>query len=130
VNAQRWAHITEVFRAALERPAGERVAFLDEACGGDEPLRRNVERLLAGEAQPSLRSPAAEFVETGALELVPGEKLAQYRVESKIGEGGMGVVYRGYDTRLQRIVALKALPLERFADLDRDYCARPAPRRP
>src|SRR5262249_15521581 len=72
-----------------------------------------------GEAEPSLPSPAPKFLESGALEFVPGETLAHYRVEAKIGEGGMGAVYRAYDTRLHRIVALKALAPERFADLDR-----------
>jgi serine/threonine protein kinase/Tol biopolymer transport system component len=119
MTAERWAHITGVFRAALERSGAERKAFLDEACGSDEPLRRNVERLLAGAEEPSLLSPVPEFLESGALELAPGETLAQYRVEAKIGEGGMGAVYRGFDTRLHRKVALKVLAPERFADPDR-----------
>src|SRR5262245_2394957 len=118
MTAERWARITDVFRAALEKPAGERIAFLDEACSGDEPLRRNVERLLAGEAEPSLSSPAPELLESGALELASGETLAQYRIEAKIGEGGMGTVYRGCDTRLRRNVALKVLAPEHFADLE------------
>ncbi len=116
MTAERWARITEVFQSALEKSAEERAAFLDAACAGDEPLRRNVERLLATEAEPSLASPAREFVETGALELDSGEMLAQYRVEAKIGEGGMGAVFRGYDTRLRRRVALKVLAPERLAD--------------
>jgi len=119
MTGERWARITAVFHAALEKPERERNAFLDEACGGDDSLRRTVERLLAGEAEPSLESPLPELLKTGALELTSGETLAQYRVEAKIGEGGMGVVYRSYDTRLQRKVALKVLAPERFADLER-----------
>ncbi len=119
MTAERWARITSVFQAALEKPAGERSAFLDEACGSDAPLRRSVEQLLAGEAEPTLVSPAPDYLKTGALDLGAGETLAQYRVEAKIGEGGMGSVYRGYDTRLHRNAALKVLAPERFADQDR-----------
>jgi serine/threonine-protein kinase len=45
--------------------------------------------------------------------------LAHYRIEVKVGEGGMGAVYRCHDTRLNRKVALKVLAPERFSDLER-----------
>ena len=48
-----------------------------------------------------------------------GEVLGHYRIIEKIGEGGMGVVYKGLDTHLDRSVAVKILPPESVADLER-----------
>jgi serine/threonine protein kinase/Tol biopolymer transport system component len=48
-----------------------------------------------------------------------GQQLLHYRIGEKIGEGGMGAVYRAVDTHLDRPVALKVLPPEKFADADR-----------
>jgi eukaryotic-like serine/threonine-protein kinase len=116
VTAARWARITDLFQTALDKPPSERGAFLDQVCSSDEPLRRNVERLLAAHGEPSLASPVSEFLESDSLEIADGEMLAHYRVERKVGEGGMGAVYRGYDTKLRRTVALKVLAPERFTD--------------
>jgi eukaryotic-like serine/threonine-protein kinase len=48
-----------------------------------------------------------------------GRSLLHYRVEDKIGEGGMGVVYKARDTHLDRFVAIKVLPPDRVADPER-----------
>jgi len=53
------------------------------------------------------------------MALTAGTKLGPYEVQSQLGAGGMGEVYRARDTRLERIVAIKVLPNSFSADPDR-----------
>ena len=99
-----------------EAEASRRTAFLEEACAGDEDVRREVESLLAHqpEAESFIESPAVEvtaqaMAETRAQSMV-GRQLGAYKILSLLGAGGMGEVYRAKDTRLDRTVAIKVLP--------------------
>ncbi len=109
-QAQRVAEIVE---AALERDAGDWPPFLDESCGDDLPLRREVESLLFFQKKatdfienPAYQNNAESLAEEGG-ELKPGELLGDCKILSLLGEGGMGQVYLAQDLKLQRQVAIK-----------------------
>ena len=53
------------------------------------------------------------------MPIEPGQTLSHYRLIEKIGEGGMGVVWRAADTKLEREVAIKILPAAFSSDSDR-----------
>ena len=114
LRPDEWARLREVFDGARALPPDARAAFLDHACGAEQALRLEVERLLAShEAAPSfLETPAVRFEQTTTAPTLEGQRLGAYQIERQIGAGGMGDVYRAVDTRLNRTVAIKFLSSE------------------
>ena len=115
MDAERWQRINTLFHAALERDPGGREAFIDEACAGDAALRTEVLSLLQNHSGPGVVDrPAVEadpgLLRSAADDPLIGRRLGPYEVTGLLGRGGMGIVYLGHDTRLQRPVAIKALP--------------------
>jgi serine/threonine protein kinase len=105
-----WEKLENLFQAAIERPPETWAAFLDEACANNSNLRRELELLLAKhvEAGSFLESPP--FSEDGVPEQIAplvDDQIGPYRIVSLLGAGGMGRVFRGLDTRLDRAVAIK-----------------------
>ncbi len=115
MTPDRWKQVKGVLGAALDRPAEERGALVDAACGGDAELRTEVESLLASATaahefletadRPALLRPPAE----GRPEARAGARIGPYRVLSEIGRGGMGAVYLAErdDQEYRKQVAIK-----------------------
>src|SRR5262245_58015016 len=122
---ERSQRIEQLYHDARERDPRERVAFLEQACAGDDALQHEVESLLAEEdrVQSFLEKPALELVKKmsgeDAGQSMIGRQFGPYSVVSLLAKGGMGEVYRARDTKLGRDVAFKILPVTLARDPER-----------
>ena len=107
----KWPDISRVFAAAAALEGPSRQAYLDSACQHDPGLRAAVDSLLDGHNNAGSFGATPLFASSTAVKrLSPGSQLGPFRIESLLGAGGMGEVYRANDTKLHRAVAIKVLP--------------------
>src|SRR5262245_7067488 len=116
MDSARFRQIETLYHAASEAPADERAALLAQA---DPELRHEVELLLSQQNgaefldRPAITHAHDLLEDVATVQLEAGARLGPYRIEHKLGEGGMGEVFRAVDTRLDRAVAIK-ITLEHF----------------
>ncbi len=128
LTPERWQHVKQVLQSALELDPERQVHFVASACVGDEPLRREVESLLAYQQE------GANFIEVSAVDVAAkvlaeeeahsaiGRRIGPYKVVREIGHGGMGSVYLAArdDAHYQQRVALKVVK----RGMDTDFILR------
>ncbi len=105
-----------LFHQARSRPADQRAAFLDGACGNDAALRSKVDALLQADAEAGSFLASTGHTADSTIAAPPSEDagtvIGRYKLLQPIGEGGFGVVWMAEQKKpVKRRVALKIIKL-------------------
>jgi hypothetical protein len=105
-----------LFGETLDLPREQRPAFLDRVCAGNPQLRQMIDDLLSKNdrlsaflPEPAFPVPRAMPAADPPIVATESQLLDRYRILAHLGSGGMGVVYRARDEKLERDVAIKML---------------------
>jgi len=129
--ADRWQRVAALIDAALECNPTDRARYLEQACGGDEALRAEIEALLAASWAPSFLDSGAFVFAAPLFKAASGEDASTfnagpaqpglpYELERKLASGGMATIYLARDAKHDRRVAVKVLHAELTATLGAD----------
>jgi serine/threonine protein kinase len=118
MNENDMEKVQMYFEAALAVPAEKRLSFLAKLCGDETALCEEVEALLKADSQSKLwdSDSLLDTVVQRPKTFQSGDEIGHYGILEQIGVGGMGVIYKAHDKKLQRDVALKFLPTSMNSD--------------
>lgn len=121
MTPERWKQIEELYHSAVESGETERAALFAQA---SPEIRDTVLEMLAHKSAGNILDRPAwegegELPDSVIAPIAAGTLLGPYRIEGILGSGGMGAVYRAFDSRLSRDVAVKILPAEVAGDPER-----------
>jgi tetratricopeptide (TPR) repeat protein/tRNA A-37 threonylcarbamoyl transferase component Bud32 len=116
VNPAHWKTVEDILASALELPAERQAAYVEQCCADSPEIRKEVEELLAAyrAAEKCIEPRAGKFDLPGGSEgffkdTFLGTRIGTYKLVERIGDGGMGTVYRAErdDGQFTQVVAVK-----------------------